>query len=239
MIAVILAAGISSRLRPLTNELPKSLLEVAGIPLLQRTLMALQRSAIRECVIVTGYHKEKIESFVRSLALSLSVSFVENPHYATTGNNYSLWTASRYVGGRDMLMMDADILFDPRLLSLLLCSHHSNALIVRTKGHLGEEEIKVETDDDGAIQRIGKDIDPSRAAGESIGIERFNAPATEALFKILDRRRAFNEFYEASFQELIDQGVTIHAVDSAELPCLEIDTFEDLAAAQALAQAIP
>ena len=239
MIAVLLAAGVSSRLRPLTNDIPKSLLHVGGTPLLQRVLRSLQDSGIRECVIVTGYFKEKIETFVRSLSLSLSVCFVENPLFATTGNNYSLWCARPFVDGKDIVMLDADILFDPKLLTLLLASPHPNALILRRIGHLGEEEIKVSMDRAGAVSRIGKDVDPGSAAGESIGIEKFSAASTLALFRILDRRKAIHEFYEASFQEMIDQGTEIHAVDSAGFPCLEIDTFEDLAAAQALAQTIP
>ena len=55
MTGIILAAGISSRLRPLTNETPKCLLPVGGTPLLERTLRSLEQSGIRECVIVTGY----------------------------------------------------------------------------------------------------------------------------------------------------------------------------------------
>ena len=239
MKAVILAAGISSRLRPHTNETPKSLLRVGNTPLLQRTLELLLRSHIRECVIVTGYYKEKIEDFVQALALPLSVSFVENPHFATTGNNYSLWTAHLHVSGHDMLMMDADILFDSRLLPLLIKSPHANGLVIRSTTHLGAEEIKVELDGLGVVKRIGKEIDPGVAAGESIGIEKFSAGAVDILFEVLNRRKERNEFYEASFQEMIDRGVQVHAVDSAGLPCIEIDTPEDLTAADELARTIP
>ncbi|MBM2846100.1 MAG: nucleotidyltransferase family protein, partial [Bacteroidetes bacterium] len=76
MIGVILAAGISSRLRPLTDTTPKSLLPVGGRPLLQRSLEALCASDIRRCVIVTGYRREMIERFVAKLCLPLDISFV-------------------------------------------------------------------------------------------------------------------------------------------------------------------
>lgn len=238
MIAVVLAAGISSRLRPLTNEIPKSLLRVGATPLLQHTLESLHRCHIRECVIVTGYYKEKIEGFVQSLSLPLSISFAENPLFATTGNNYSLWTANAHVGDRDMLLMDADILFDSRLLPLLINSPHKNGLIVRRTNHLGTEEIKVQVNDTGLVTRIGKEIDPAEAAGESIGIEKFGADTVQILFEILNRRKERSEFYEASFQEMIDGGEKIHAVDSAGFPCMEVDTFEDLTAANELAKTI-
>ena len=238
MIAVLLAAGISSRLRPLTNETPKSLLRVGATPLLQHTLESLHRNHIRECVIVTGFYKEKIEGFVQSLSLPLPISFADNPRYATTGNNYSLWTANAHLRNRDMLLMDADILFDSRLLSLLINSPHKNGVIIRRTNHLGTEEIKVQVNDADLITRIGKDIDPAEAAGESIGIEKFSADAVQILFEILNRRKERNEFYEASFQEMIDGGEKVNAVDSAGLPCMEIDTFEDLTAANELAKTI-
>jgi choline kinase len=239
VIAVILAAGISSRLRPLTNETPKCLLRVGATPLLQRILHSLHRNNIRECVIVTGYCKEKIEDFVQSLSLPITVLFAENPLYATTGNNYSLWSAHAYVGEHDMLVLDGDILFDSRLLALLIHSPHKNGLIIRKTGHLGAEEIKVEVDESGFVTRIGKEIDLTAAAGESIGIEKFSADTTKILFDTLNRRKDRNEFYEASFQEMIDGGAEVHAIDSSGLPCMEIDTLEDLTAANELAQMIP
>ena len=238
MIAVVLAAGISSRLRPLTNDLPKSLLAVGPTPLLQRTLESLHKSHLSECVIVTGFRREKIEAFVRSLSLPLPISFVENPLFASTGNNYSLWTAQRHVRGREILVLDADILFDSRLLQVIMNAPVANGIVIRRTSNLGAEEIKVEVDQFQLVQHIGKDIIPTAAAGESIGIEKFDAKTVTTLFEILDRRKQYNEFYEASFQELIDQGIKLHAIDSQGLPCMEIDTLEDLTAANELAESL-
>ena len=106
---------------------------------------------------------------------------------------------------------------------------------MRSSRSLGHEEIKLELDDSGRILRIGKDIDPERAAGESVGIEKFSAATASRLFEILDRRKVHNEFYEASFQDMIDGGCAVYAVDSGAYGCMEIDTPEDLAAAQKLA----
>jgi choline kinase len=138
-----------------------------------------------------------------------------------------------------MLVLDGDILFDSRLLALLIHSPHKNGLIIRKTGHLGAEEIKVEVDENGFVTCIGKEIDLTAAAGESIGIEKFSADTTKILFDTLNRRKDRNEFYEASFQEMIDGGVAVHAIDSSGLPCMEIDTLEDLTAANELAQMIP
>ncbi len=236
MTAVILAAGIASRLRPLTNNIPKSLLEVGGKPLLQRNLESLERNGIRRCVLVTGYLSEMIESFVLGLHLSMTIEVILNPVFDQTNNNYSLWLARPAVDGQEIVLLDADILFDQRILSRLLASAHEDALVMRTSDHLGAEEIKCIVEEKGAVLQIGKHLDPEKSAGESLGIEKFSALTTSSLFDVLSRRHVFNEFYEASFQEVIDNGAKIFAVSSDGLPCMEIDTPADLAVAEELAK---
>jgi len=235
MTAVLLAAGISSRLRPLTDTIPKSMLPIAGKPLLHRTLGILQASGINRCVVVTGYLHEMMEEFIRSLGLQLPIDFVHNPHFSTTNNNYSLWLAHDALNADPMLLLDADILFDPRVLLRLLEDPHANALVMRRSGALGDEEIKLELDAQGRVLRIGKEVESRKATGESLGIERFDASTTQQLFDVLARRRDRSEFYEASFQEIIDRGASIYAVDSGPYACIEIDTMEDLAAAEKIA----
>jgi len=238
MVAVILAAGVSSRLRPLTDSIPKSLLVVAGKSLLERSLDALQRHGLIECIIVTGYLHTMIEQFVRNLRSSINVSFVLNPEFERTNNNYSLWLALPHIKGRHMLLLDGDILFDTRILSGLLNSTHDDALVIRSSARLGSEEIKVQLDSEGFVQRIGKEVDPEVAVGESLGIEKFSPETVARLHGILNRRHSLDEFYEASFQEMIDGGVKIAVVDTGGYPCIEIDTSEDLAAAEHLARSL-
>jgi choline kinase len=238
MTAVILAAGVSSRLRPLTDSIPKALLPIAGRPLLQRTLVALQNAGIGQAVVVTGYHRGRLEAFLQTLDLQLNITLIHNPRFATTGNNYSLWLTAPIMADRRMLLMDADILFDGRILDRLKAERHEDALVVRTTGRLGDEEVKVQADAHGFVVRIGKELAPSMAAGESVGIERFSALTTQALFASLAQRKDRHEFYESSFQEIIDAGARIRMVDSAPYQCLEIDTLEDFHAAEIVAKTL-
>ncbi len=234
--AVILAAGTASRLRPLTNNLPKSLIKVGGKALLQRNLESLQRHGVERCVIVTGFLREMIESFVRSLSLQMDTEFVHNSIFANTNNNYSLWLAKPALDNYNIVLLDADILFDERILARLLSSPHDDALIMRVSDHLGQEEIKCEIDETCRVMKIGKHLNPKKAAGESLGIEKFSAATTTKLFEVLSRRHVINEFYEASFQEVIDGGAKLYAVETGGIPCMEIDTPDDLAAAEELAR---
>ncbi len=234
MKAVILAAGVGSRLRPLTLSTPKALIPVGGIPLLQRTLTALRSVGLVDVVIVTGYLADVIERFAGELATDFRITFVRNSVFERTYNNYSLWLTKSEVLGHDMCLLDADILFEQSIMRDLLSSSSPDALVIRRVAGLGAEEVKVECDPEGVVLRIGKEVDPQKAAGESLGIEKFSSVTTKSIFASLDRRKDRDEFYEASFQEVIDAGARIRTVDAGLRACIEIDTPDDLRAAEIL-----
>ena len=153
MKAIILAAGTASRLRPLTDSTPKCLLKIGGRSLLQRSIDALTANGISEIVIVTGYLHEQIESFVGQQYPGLRVTYIYNKEYSTTNNIYSLWLARPEADGEDILLLDSDLLYDPAILSRVMASSHSNVLTL-IRHTLGEEEMKVVTDDQGNKHRL-------------------------------------------------------------------------------------
>jgi choline kinase len=112
MKGVILAAGIASRLRPLTDSMPKCLLSIGGETILGRTLNNLSASGIEDVVIVTGYLSTQIRRFVTKKFPELHVMFIQNDVYATTNNMYSLWLAKEEIIREDMILLDIYIIFD-------------------------------------------------------------------------------------------------------------------------------
>jgi choline kinase len=240
MKTVILAAGTASRLRPITDALPKCLLEVGGKSLLGRALETLASRGLDDIVLVTGYREDQIRSVVRRDFPHLSVEMISNPRYSSTNNIYSLWLTRETIRGHGMLLLDGDILFDVKILDLLLGSGHEDCLAVRTGRDLGREEIKVRVDQRGGVTDIGKDVDPRAALGESIGIELFSAEFVEALSAelqhLVQHQGLVTIFYEAAFQRAIDRGRFLFAVDTGALPCIEIDTVEDLTSAHKMAR---
>lgn len=235
MQAIILAAGLSKRLRPLTDTTPKCLLKVGGKTLLEMTINNILKNGINDFIVVTGYRENMIKEFISSVYPGLSIRYLTNSDYENNNNSYSLWMTKDYVTG-DSLLLDSDILFDYRIISRLLDSAHSDNLAVTTKHSLGEEEIKVIIDSANKIQHIGKHLDPAESFGESIGIERFSRTFFKKLGAVLDRKiiseKNVNEFYEASFQELYDSGNAMYAVDVSEYNCMEIDFPDDLKRAE-------
>ena len=235
MKTVILAAGAGSRLKPLTDHMPKCLLKVGVKSILEMTIENLLATNNSEIIIVTGYLENKIREFIRERFPHLQITYIYNELYASTNNIYSLWLAKDEVLGDDMMMLDSDIVFDERIISKLQNSGYKNCLALK-RHEVHDEEIKVKTDAHGCVIEIGKEVNVSLAEGESIGIEIFGIEALTELYVILDRKvvteKEVNQFYEAAFQELSDNNLFI--VDTTEYFCMEIDTEEDLKIAEGL-----
>lgn len=242
MKAVILAAGISARLRPLTDNTPKCLLKVGAKSILERTIDNLIANEINDVIVVTGYLKEMIEDFLQKKYPKLNFTFIYNDKYDSTNNIYSLWMTKDKVLGNDILLLDSDIIFDSRIIGQLLNSNHENCLSVRSDHELGVEEIKILINVDKSIREISKLINPLSAVGESIGIEKFNSNFVEHLFKVLDKKiieqKKVNIFYEAAFQDAINEGAKIFPIDVENYKCVEIDTAEDFEIAATLVEGI-
>ena len=231
MKAVILAAGIASRLRPLTNNTPKCLLKVGDKNILQLTIENLLANNITELVMVTGYLEQQIKDFVATTFPQLNVTYIYNEVYDTTNNIYSLWLAKNELLGDEMLLMDSDIIFDSNIIAALINSTYENCLALK-RHNVGEEEIKVKADNNGRVLEISKIVPPSLAIGESIGIEKFGVKSLYKLFEVIDRKvvheKMVNIFYEVAFEEMIKEGEDIFIVDTTEYICMEIDTAADL-----------
>lgn len=230
MKALILAAGMASRLRPLTTNTPKCLLKVGERNLLQRSLDALIAGGINEFVIVTGFLHEMIESFVTTHYPDLHVTFIHNPIYDSTNNIYSLWLARPEAEGHDVLLLDSDLLYDPEIIKRVTKASAPNILTL-IKHPLGEEEIKVIIDDKGDIVELNKTCNPADAIGESLGIERMGQAYTTALYQELDgmmnSEHLENVFYEVAFERLAKAGHRFQVLDVTDLFSCELDTVED------------
>lgn len=238
MQAIILAAGLAKRLRPLTDTTPKCLLDIGGKNLLHRTMDNVISNGIKDFIFVTGYREEMIKDYIKVNFQGLNIDFITNSDYSNNNNSYSLWMTKEYVKD-GFILLDSDILFNSGIITKLLNDKNENAAAVNKKVKLDEEQIKVTLDNEGRILRMAKDVPLDEAAGESIGIEKFSKSFGDEIFKILDRKitaeNNVNEFYEKTFEEIIarnDVRNSIYCVDVSEFECTEIDTVEDYYNAQ-------
>ena len=231
MKAIILAAGMASRLRPLTNNTPKCLLKIGERSLLQRSMDALIKNGITEFVIVTGYLHKMIETFVtEQYGNSIKVTFIHNEVYDSTNNIYSLWLARPEAENEDILLLDSDLLYDPEIVTRVLANEAKNVLTL-IRHELGEEEMKVVVDKEGSILEISKTCRVEDAAGESLGIEKMGKEYTRALYAelepMMNDEHLENKFYELAFERLLPKGHTYKVLDVTDLFSCELDTVED------------
>lgn len=237
MIGVILAAGMAKRLRPLTDDRPKCLLTVGGRTLLERIVEAMRQAGIHEFIVVTGYRGDMICNHLMHLSTQEEVfTFLHNTDYEHNNNIYSLWMSMQRVRGREFLLMDSDILCDPKAVAEV-ANQPVSALAVN-RHELGEEEMKVVVDSGMHITEISKTCRPEDAMGESVGIEKITADYSEALARELDQmilhEKLIDIFYERAFERLIPQGHTFKVVDTTAFFSYELDTPEDYERAQEL-----
>lgn len=235
--AVILAAGSARRMRPLTDELPKCLLTVAGRTILWRAVSILAGCGITRITVVDGFAGDRIRSALGAEFPPSWFTFVRNEDYETTNNAYSLWLA-RTPEEESLLLLDADVVFDADVVSRLIRDEHANRVALRSRGEIGEEDVKVGLEPDGRIRDIGKHVPLDRAAGESVGLAAFSPGFSRRMFEVLERRllleKRLDEWYESAFLELIETGEAVYPVDVGDLRAIEVDSPEDLARARSL-----
>jgi choline kinase len=232
--AVILAAGCATRLRPHSDDTPKTLLPVGGVPILRRTITSLLRCGVDQFVIGTGYLEHMVREAVASWFPGLDVTFVTNADFRSTNNAFSLLLTRDAVEGDDFILLDGDVVFDLEVIEELI-ARGPDCLAVRSVGEIGLEEVKVTADVEDRVLAIGKHVPVRTAMGESVGIELFSAATSQRLFAALHQRvrvqGLVNEYYEASFQQILDEGTTLYGADIGSMYASEIDTIDDLMAA--------
>jgi choline kinase len=236
MIGVILAAGMAKRLRPLTDTQPKCLLKVGERTLLERTVDAQLAAGINELVVVTGYRGEMIRDFLTNHYPTLTIHFIHNADYEHNNNIFSLWMTRPYTDGKDFLLMDSDILLDPKLVKAIV--EQEGTALALNRHECGEEEIKIIVDSENRVVELSKTCSIADAIGESVGVERIASDYSTALFReleqMIEREGLIDIFYERAFERLIPQGHHFRVVDTTDFFSIELDTVEDFERAKEL-----
>lgn len=236
--AIILAAGMGSRISPLTDNCPKSLLKIEGHTILERMISHIQSCGINRVVIVVGYLKERIQDYIATHFPTLDVHFVINDRYFETNTGYSLLLTRDYVQDSTLIKFDADVVFDKRILENLIECDYETCLCIDTNIQLDAEEIKVIIDEQNRVVKASKTVNPKDAIGESIGIEKISHKTAKILFKELEEmmkdEKNHQQYYESAYEKLIDKRIPFYALDISEFKWIEIDTKEDFIQAKTI-----
>lgn len=243
MRAIIIAGGVSKRLRPLTEHIPKTLLKLDQKIILEHILDASRQAGITQFTILTGHGQEYVEGFAKLYARhypNITMDFVHIPRYSETGNIIAL-QAAHHLFDQDAVIINSDTIFHPDVMRKLLQSAENNAMMIDDVKDLGEEEMKVFIDEGAYITQIHKSLDPGAADGEYVGVLKFGADAQDMMMQAVNALMEEDEsvYYEDGIQKMIDEhNFKIKKISTEGLPVMEIDTHEDLEDAKNLIQKI-
>ena len=238
--AVILVAGIGSRLRPITDDRPKALVDLGGETILGRTVRLLASYGVRKVVLATGYREDAVRAAMHDAPPVMSVEYCRNPEFDRTQNSVSLALCRDALGADAFFKLDGDVVFQRQVLERLDASSAELAVAVDAGRMLDAEAMKVTLSGPGATQiaAFGKGIALAQSAGESIGIERISNRFSTSLFAALAATIDGGEtglYYEDVYSRLIAAGsLQAEAVAVADLPWTEVDDFSDLERAREL-----
>lgn len=224
--AVVVAAGLSSRLYPLTLEKPKGLLEVNGEPMLHRSINILKSNGVEEIAIVVGYKQDVIKD-----ALGEEVTYVVNPFYKQCNNMGSLWFAKSFINDAPFVYLHGDLIYHEEILSASLdgfLKRNNDLELVVDFGPADEEAMKVMVNDDRRLIRSNKDISKEDSDGEWIGLAYVNRPAQ--LFDQIEQillAGKLDVYDTYAFTALAQKDCKIYCSGTKGLPWIEVDFLDD------------
>ncbi|MGH9087551.1 MAG: aminotransferase class I/II-fold pyridoxal phosphate-dependent enzyme [Acidimicrobiales bacterium] len=238
--ALILAAGVGRRMRPLTIGLPKCLVEVNGVPILFSCLRVLASAGVTEAVIVVGHEAAQIRRRVGHNFAGIDIEYVDAPLFDTTNNIRSLWDARRYCD-EDILLLEGDILFDRDVVMRL--REQTGSSMAVASGNANFSGTVVRHDDNGFVTAfiLGAELDGHLNGNEAqktvnIYLLRAETLRTKILPKLCHQVGSGNvqAYYETVFRDLVADGslADLVAVDVSANRWYELDDYRDIEMAE-------
>jgi len=237
----MLAAGQGTRLRPLTDDLPKCLLPIQGRPILDRLLEHFRGWADR-LVVVTGHAHHALERHLPSLDFPGTIVTRHNPVFRSTNSLFSAAIARDAWAGSDAVVVtNTDVLFAAGALDALLAEPEELVLSVDVKP-CDREDMKVMLDPaSGRVSRVSKDLPPDQCLGEFTGVVLARADGVRRLAASIETLLRMPGMAERAWYDLALDYIATHHGPLAHRTVLpgsyrEIDTPEDLSALEQAAE---
>jgi L-glutamine-phosphate cytidylyltransferase len=219
--AIILAAGKSSRLYPLTLERPKCLLELNGKPIIQWQIEILRKIGISDIVVVVGYKKETIIN-----ELGKNVRFRHYDDFDKTNNLHTLYSVRDELN-QDCLCLFSDVLTDLPILESLAFGRGDFTLLVNTR-QVRDDTIRIIKEGD-LIKRIGSHLTVEESDGNYLGICKISKKGCELLnaqmTKLIKNHR--DDYFTIAIDKLSIVGNDIYSKELEDSTWLEVDTSND------------
>ena len=242
MQAIILAAGMGKRLGEKTRDNTKCMLEVNGIRLIDRALESLHDAGISRVVLVIGYKGSHVKEYIGTEFKGMPVVYVENEIYDKTNNIYSLFLARDYMCEEDTLLMESDIIFEPRILKKILDDPYPNLALV-DKYESWMDGTVVTLDEDRRITRFidksGFRYDEIKSYFKTVNIYKFSKEFSTRYYvpflTAFSTALGNNEYYEQVLRVILHlHDAPIRALPLDGETWYEIDDVQDLDIAEGM-----
>lgn len=230
--ALLLAAGMGSRLAPLTDDTAKCLVGLSGIPILERLVRTLSSYGFTRLVVVVGHESDSIQDYLGDASGDMKIDYVKSTRYRTTNNIYSLWLA-REVIDEPFVLIESDLVFKEELLEEMM--NPDRLAISRQLPWMNGTTVTLGKGGVSAFC-LGEMSRPDATHYKTVNIYSFTRETWRAICERLDTyiaAKRTGDYYESVFAEMVADGsMALTPVLFDANSWYEIDTLEDLAAAE-------
>ena len=186
--AVVLTAGVGSRINEITKTIPKSMIKINKKYIFEYILENLQRAKIKEVIFVVGYKanilKPKLKKKCDELGINLKI--VVSKKYKTTNTMYSLWLAKKYLNS-EFIFLHGDLIFSYSMFYKFIRFSYKNSILVdERKPNDWDDAMKIISNND-LLKYMSKSISLNEMDGVAIGMYKFNKLGSRILFKIIGK----------------------------------------------------
>ena len=222
MKALLMAAGVGSRISRHLGDKPKCCVDIAGKPLIRYTVELLKKNGINEIAIVTGYNHHYIHKALEGL----EVVFFTNPFFDVTNSIASTWFAKEFLD-EDTIVMNGDVFMEAKLLQTLLMTELS-PLFLADSTRINDADYRFFWQD-GLLEKFGKELSNKETTGEYVGIAKIakeDIPFMKEELEKLINTQKHNFWWEDIFYQNLKKK-SLHVKDIAGIFWAEVDYIED------------
>lgn len=241
-LGVILAAGRGSRLKELSLEQPKPMIQVNEVTIISNLIRTLIHSGIRHIVVIIGYKAERLREHLAPFSDQVQLTFVENKDYETTNNIYSLWLAKDHLT-KGFSLFEADVFIEENIVRDFLDSRYEDLMLV-DKFQSFMNGTVVDFDQSYRVKRMYMKRDQEADTFsyddkyKTVNFYKISEGLSQSFFlPKLDQHIASKDtgsYYELIIKEAVDSGLPFYVFETGDRKWFEIDTQEDLNQAQQL-----
>ncbi|MBT7903316.1 phosphocholine cytidylyltransferase family protein [Candidatus Woesearchaeota archaeon] len=231
MDALIICAGRGRRLKPITDVIPKPLVQIHQKNLLERVLEQLVFFNVKNVHIVVGYKKEQIKKNIGDRFSELKINYIHNPFYNKLNNLFSVWLCKPHLYGKKFILINGDIIFDKIILKTVLNSNLNNFSVIDTTKPIPEDSMKVRIKNNVLVD-FGKKI--KNPEGYTMGIHKFSKDGSKIFLTEIEEmlENGTDDYHHgAILNSLKKQKLIHHALIIKNVAWCEIDEIMDISKA--------